>query len=521
MTGLQFTTQAPPVTSNPYRADVVCFVGFVKRRATPVPAPIERWLYEHGWLTVVNGALVYLRSSAAELLDLPIPIDTWDAFDTLFAWSERGERQITYLGAAVRSFFAQGGRKCYVVRVGDPEVYGAPRNTRLAQIARLLPGYPGVLDVNPVERESWRGVGHLYGLPDVSFICLPDLPELVAVEKETIEQEEQVFPFREQFVECSANEPDVVIEASAADVLRAPRCDEQGYADWSLAINFVADMLARRLPEVHFVGALPIPANNSLPGRDLLRYLTRSVNAPMSAAPNNSRNGIASAFVQLGYPWLQTRGAELLPEGLEPPDAVLAGMLARNALTRGTFRVVAQERPADVSAVYPPLGRDQLYRPYPDSPTSGRSHSLLERISLFGQTPTGMALLSDVTTSLNESYRPASVSRLVSAIIRAARLIGEDTVFEPSSETLWGDLRARLETLMLALLEVGALRGRTAAEAFEVRCDRTTMSQNDIDNGRVIARIQFEAAIPIDTMTVVLAMNEGGQISLIVPQEAL
>ena len=41
------------------------------------------------------------------------------------------------------------------------------------------------------------------------------------------------------------------------------------------------------------------------------------------------------------------------------------------------------------------------------------------------------------------------------------------------------------------------------------------MSQNDIDNGRVIAYVQFEAAAPIERITVVLAMDEGGQISLV------
>ena len=37
------------------------------------------------------------------------------------------------------------------------------------------------------------------------------------------------------------------------------------------------------------------------------------------------------------------------------------------------------------------------------------------------------------------------------------------------------------------------------------------MSQNDLDNGRVVATVQFTAAAPIDTLTVVLILNEGGQ----------
>ena len=41
------------------------------------------------------------------------------------------------------------------------------------------------------------------------------------------------------------------------------------------------------------------------------------------------------------------------------------------------------------------------------------------------------------------------------------------------------------------------------------------MSQNDIDNGRVIAIAQFNAALPIDTITVVLIVNENTQIPTI------
>ena len=43
------------------------------------------------------------------------------------------------------------------------------------------------------------------------------------------------------------------------------------------------------------------------------------------------------------------------------------------------------------------------------------------------------------------------------------------------------------------------------------------MTQSDLDAGRVIAQVEFNAASPIDRITVVLAMDEGGQVTL-VPQ---
>jgi hypothetical protein len=190
-------------------------------------------------------------------------------------------------------------------------------------------------------------------------------------------------------------------------------------------------------------------------------------------------------------------------------------MLARNALTRGTFRSAAGQHLADVAEVWPTLQRDQMLQPHLDRLSRASEHRLLERVTLLGPTPQGLQMLSDVTTSLDESYRPASVNRLVSAIVRAARRLGEDIVFETSGELLWARLRDSLNGLLGGLLQAGALRGATPSEAFQVRCDRSTMSQNDIDNGRIVAEVRFDAAAPIEQITVVLAMNEGGQVSLI------
>jgi hypothetical protein len=525
MYGLVFGAQAPPVVSDANRVDIACFVGFVQRRTTHLPEVIRCWLYENGW-----AAPPYARPDLEALLDIPVPIDSWDMFDALFEWETRpldnlNHTATSYVGAAVRSFFTQGGRKCYMVRVDDPWEFTASYDTRRSRIHKLLPGYPHGLEVSPVDRQTWHGVGHLFGLPDVSFLCLPDLPDALGVRRQMTLPPPLVTALLERFVECSDNEPAAPVDR-AGDDFRAPRCDEQGYADWARAMHLLADLLQRRQREVQLVAALPLPATapdivRSSAERDLLAFLTSAAFAPLSYTPEQSNTGLASAFVQLAYPWLRTRGSENLPEQLESPDGVLVGMLARNAMTRGTFRSIANTSPTDVYAVSPVLGREHLFRRHVDKPVGvAASHSLLERVSLFGPTPRGLALLSDVTTSLQEIYRPASVNRLVAAIVGAARRVGEEAVFEASGPSLWGQLKERLETLLVGLLQAGALHGTTAAEAFEVRCDLTTMSQHDLDSGRVITHIQFNAALPIDTITVMLALQADGQVALLATKDA-
>jgi phage tail sheath protein FI len=232
---------------------------------------------------------------------------------------------------------------------------------------------------------------------------------------------------------------------------------------------------------------------------------------PLAYGVGDHPQGLASAFVQLVYPWVRTPGSLRLPGQLESPEGVLIGLLARNALTRGSFRSAAGLPLADVNGLEPTLTRAQLFTPHGQP----RPNTLLERVSLLGPTPAGLRLLSDVTTSLSDSYRPASVNRLVTAIVRAARSLGEAVSFEPAAESLWNRLKSDLDALLLGLWQAGALAGASPGQAFSVRCDRTTTRQADLDNGRVIAEVQFSAAVPIEQIHVVLALSQGGQVSLV------
>jgi phage tail sheath protein FI len=62
-------------------------------------------------------------------------------------------------------------------------------------------------------------------------------------------------------------------------------------------------------------------------------------------------------------------------------------------------------------------------------------------------------------------------------------------VFEPNGETLWAEIRLEISAFLHTAWRAGALQGVTPKDAYFVRCDATTMTQDDIDNGRVIASI--------------------------------
>jgi len=197
-------------------------------------------------------------------------------------------------------------------------------------------------------------------------------------------------------------------------------------------------------------------------------------------------------------------------EGLEPPDGTLAGLLARNALVRGTFTSATKIPPIGLVDVVPSLGAVDTDVPA-DRPiwNDGSRKPLVLRVSLFGFSPTGLRLLSDVTTYAGETYRPAPTNRLLSVISRSARVFGETHIFEDNGSRLWGSLERTMRNLLTRLWSLGALEGASPSDAFDVHCGRDTMSQNDIDEGRIIAIIRFRPAATIELITVTLTLQAG------------
>jgi hypothetical protein len=288
-------------------------------------------------------------------------------------------------------------------------------------IPLLVPGFPNMVNSHPAERSGWHGVGHLLGLPDVSVLCLPDLPDLVKSELivvDTHEPERPNAPDQEQFVECSepaaAEPPD-----NAVTTLPAPVATDEGYLQWAVVIRQVARFIAEYRREVQLVAAIPLPHPSSEAKQNLLAFMHQQ---SWFSGELESTHSISSAFIQLCYPWLRTAGSQQLPQGLEPPDGALAGLLARNAISRGAYRSITAMQQNDVQGLYPLLSQqDQmaLYDKAKDNDAPGAS--LIDRVSLFGFTPQDIALLSDVTTSNFSMHRPANINRITSMVMRVAR----------------------------------------------------------------------------------------------------
>jgi phage tail sheath protein FI len=218
--------------------------------------------------------------------------------------------------------------------------------------------------------------------------------------------------------------------------------------------------------------------------------------------PGGDARGPASAFVQLTWPWVRTVCSDDLPGRLEPPEGLLAGILAENALSRGTFRSVAGT----------PLPRVIAPEPVPDTGVGPDSPAALlaRRVCLIGPEPGGITLLSDVTGSGDTAWRPGGVSRLMATLLRAARRVGEAELFAANGPELWKRIRRSMEELLDGFLRAGALGGASPDEAYQVRCGLGTMTQSDLDNGRVRVEITVLPAAAVEHITVSLDLGTAG-----------
>ena len=83
-------------------------------------------------------------------------------------------------------------------------------------------------------------------------------------------------------------------------------------------------------------------------------------------------------------------------------------------------------------------------------------------------------------------------------------------VFEPNDVPLWARVRQSISQFLTTEWRNGALAGATADEAFFVKCDRTTMTQDDIDNGRLVCVIGVAPAKPAEFVIIRIAQWTAG-----------
>ncbi|MBU8540406.1 phage tail sheath C-terminal domain-containing protein [Falsiroseomonas tokyonensis] len=111
--------------------------------------------------------------------------------------------------------------------------------------------------------------------------------------------------------------------------------------------------------------------------------------------------------------------------------------------------------------------------------------------------------------SLGSEFKYLPVRRLALFLERSLRQGLAWTVFETNDARLWQQVRASVEAFLHGLFRQGAFQGATPREAFFARCDATTTTQQDINQGLVQLVVGFAPLRPAEFVVLTLTLRAG------------
>ncbi|NDJ24996.1 phage tail sheath family protein [Nostoc sp. B(2019)] len=218
----------------------------------------------------------------------------------------------------------------------------------------------------------------------------------------------------------------------------------------------------------------------------------RNLNNPQDsllAALGKNKNYAALFFprVKLADPLKENRLETFVPCG------VIAGTFARTDAQRGVWKA-----PAGIDTSLSGV------RGLTVSLTDGENGQLnplgincLRFFPVYGNVVWGSRTLEG-DDRLASEWKYIPVRRLALFLEESLYRGTQWVVFEPNDEPLWSQIRLNLGAFMNNLFRQGAFQGKTPREAYFVKCDKETTTQNDIDRGIVNIIVGFAPLKPAE-----------------------
>lgn len=206
-----------------------------------------------------------------------------------------------------------------------------------------------------------------------------------------------------------------------------------------------------------------------------------------AAPPGSLSPPVDTSYAAFYYPWITVTHPETGNDVTVPPGGHVAGIYARSDAEQGVHKAPANEVVRGVTSLPVAISQGDQATLNPKGVNCIRSFR--------GR---GIRLWGARTTSSDPSWKYVNVRRLFLFIEESIDEGTQWVVFEPNDADLWARVRQSVSNFLTSVWEDGALMGTTPDEAFYVKCDRTTMTQNDIDNGRLICEIGIAPVKPAE-----------------------
>lgn len=349
--------------------------------------------------------------------DVPHMLTIWSQFAEIFGKTLPNG----YLAHAVRGFFDNGGRLCYVVP--------------------LKPAGSGKESFDLLE----KGLGAIEPLQTIDLVCAPDIMR---------PRSDSKHDFLPESLDDVARMQKAVFD----------HCDQMG------------DRFA-------ILDSRPCAGPE-----DVL----------------DQRQGLKGINGAIYYPWVRVLDGPALTGGFVPPCGHIAGVYARSDQRVGVYKAPANEILEGVTDLEFDLADSDQGRLNP------KGVNCLRAFPGRGIRVWGARTLNSDADDDGGSWRYINVRRL---FLTAGRWIERNMaseVFEPNEPGLWARITRELTDYFNDLYRQGALKGRTAGEAFYVKCDAETNPPEAREAGNVVTEIGLAPTRPSEFVTVRIIHGSSG-----------
>jgi len=225
---------------------------------------------------------------------------------------------------------------------------------------------------------------------------------------------------------------------------------------------------------------------------ETLKYRFAVLDGPPDAtiaAIRQHRHAFDSKYAAVYYPWITVADPTTGDHLNVPPSGTVLGIYGRSDGDRGVHKAPANEITSNAVDVVTRVsfGEQEVLNP-----------EGVNVIRDFRPQNRGIRVWGARTVSSDPEWKYVNVRRLFIFLEHSIDNGTQWVVFEPNNQDLWRRVRRTIETFLIAQWRPGALFGDKPEQAFYVRCDRSTMSEDDIANGRLIVEIGIAPTKPAE-----------------------
>ncbi len=198
------------------------------------------------------------------------------------------------------------------------------------------------------------------------------------------------------------------------------------------------------------------------------------------------RNMIDSTYAAMYHPWIQVFDRSSNKADFVPPSGAVLGVYSRTDINRGVHKAPANETVfcTGLSVNYT-KGEQDILNP--------------EGINLIRAIPgQGIRIWGARTASSNSSFKYVNVRRLFIYVEESIKANTNWVVFEPNDSSLWQRVSLTVSSFLDNMWRAGMLAGSSVSEAYFVEIGPSTMSKDDIMNGRLICNIGIAPSRPAE-----------------------